>query len=97
MEKLERHQDRVIRKYNARNTEYLYDGTGEHLRHGAFPACWLAEARYVPFGDREYPIPAEAEKYLEYSYGADYMQWIPASERKGGHHIIEVDFGEYKL
>lgn len=96
MEKLERIQDKVIRKYNKKNTSYLYDGTGEHIRHGAFPAAWLSGTAYETFGGKEYPIPCEAGKYLEFSYGEDYMDWPSAGRRKGGHNIIEVDFGKYK-
>ena len=95
MKKLENIQNKVVRKYEHKNTGYLYDGTGEHLRHGAFPAKWLDDVRYAEFNGRQFPVPAESEKYLQYSYG-DYDKWIPASLRKAGHDIIEVDFGKYK-
>lgn len=94
-EHLERIQDKVIQKYNNKNTEYLYDGTGEHLRHGAFPAKWLYNVKDVEFNGKLFPAPEKSEEYLEYSYG-DYKTWIPASLRKAGHDIIEVDFGKYE-
>jgi phosphorylcholine metabolism protein LicD len=95
MKKLEKLQDSVIKKYNKKKTSYLYDGTGEHLRHGAFPAKWLAGSRLARFGEKEFPIPVCAEEYLKYSYG-DYEKWMPASLRKAEHNIVEVDFGKYK-
>lgn len=94
MDKLEGIQDRVIQKYNAKNTRYLYDGTGEHLRHGAFPAQWLEDMEYVDFNGLQFPIPKRYDEYLKYSYG-NYKEWIPASLRKAGHDIIQVDFGAY--
>ncbi len=94
IKKLEKKQEKVIRRYEKKNTGFLYDGTGEHLRHGAFPEEWLKGERYALFGGKYYPIPAKAEEYLEYSY-RNYNEWIPASLRKAGHDIVEVDFGEY--
>lgn len=95
MQKLEAIQDKVVRKYNSKNTKYLYDGTGEHLRHGAFPAKWLDEVEYADFSGHKLPVPKFADEYLKYSYG-NYMELIPASLRKAGHDIVKVDFGKYK-
>lgn len=95
MEKLEDIQDKVIQKYNKKNTNYLYDGTGEHLKHGAFPAKWLEGVRYADFEGYKFPVPEKSDEYLKYSYG-NYKEWIPASLRKAGHDIIKVDFGKYK-
>ncbi len=95
MEKLENIQDKVIQKYNHKNTRYLYDGTGEHLRNGAFPAEWLEQTEYADFCGHKFPVPKNYDEYLKYSYG-DYNELIPASLRKAGHDIIKVDFGKYK-
>lgn len=94
MKKLERIQEKVIRRYEGKNTGFLYDGTGEHLRHGAFPEKWLVGERYESFNGERFPVPKEAEKYLRYSYG-NYEELIPASLRKAGHDIVNVDFGRY--
>lgn len=94
-EKLEQIQDKVIQKYNKKNTKYLYDGTGEHLRHGAFPAKWLDKTAYLEFNGKMFPVPEKYHEYLQYSYG-NYENWIPASLRKAGHDIIQVDFGTFK-
>ncbi len=89
---LERIQHKVVTAFDGRSTHYLYDGTGEHLRHGGFPAAWLSDVKYLRFGSRKYPVPAEYEKYLRYSYG-DYKKPVPASLRKGGHDVVEFDLG----
>ncbi|MBR1422039.1 MAG: LicD family protein [Ruminococcus sp.] len=92
MKTLERIQHRVVTMFDGRDTHYLYDGTGEHLRHGGFPASWLADVKYLKFGSKKYPVPAEFDKYLRYSYG-DYKKPIPASLRKAGHDVVEFDLG----
>lgn len=94
IKRLEKIQHRVICKYNKKKTRFLYDGTGEHLRHGAFPAKWLDETVEVEFNGKKFPAPKFFKEYLTYSYG-DYEKWIPASKRKAGHDIVEVEFGEY--
>ncbi len=94
IKKLEQIQHRVITFFDGKSTAHYYDGTGEHLRHGAFPKKWLGKPKYLKLGSREYPVPAQYEKYLAYSYG-DYKKLIPAAKRKAGHDIIETDFGSY--
>lgn len=91
---LEKIQERTVTFFDKFPTHSLYDGTGEHLRHGAFPAKWLGRPKYLRFGEREYPVPSDYDRYLEYSYG-DYMKLIPASLRKAGHDVVSVDFGKY--
>lgn len=93
--KLEKYQNKVICKYEKSNSNFLYDGTGEHLRQGAFPSSWLDGDRYSLFNGMLFPVPIEAEKYLEYLYG-DYQKLIPASQRKAKHDIVDINFGNYE-
>lgn len=95
MRTLERIQHRVVTLFDRLPTRSLYDGTGEHLRHGAFPAKWLGKPKYLSLGGGQYPVPPQYDKYLRYSYG-DYMKLIPASLRKAGHDVVRVSFGEYE-
>ena len=90
MKKLERIQHKVVTHFSRKHTGYLYDGTGEHLRHGAFPEKWLSDVRIAFLGGKPYPVPVEAEKYLEYSYGKDYMQLPPPQKRKATHPVVEL-------
>ena len=91
---LEKIQHRVITFFDNKKTKHLYDGTGEHLRHGAFSAKWLGEPVMMKLGEKNYPVPREYDKYLRYSYG-DYEKLIPASRRKAGHDVVKIDFGKY--
>lgn len=90
IKKLERLQYKVITHFNRRRTGWLYDGTGEHLRRGAFPESWLSGTRMGVLNGKPYPIPLEAEKYLAYSYGEDYMQLPPPQKRKAAHPVVEL-------
>ena len=92
MEALEKYQHRVVTAYRRRNTGWLYDGTGEHLRHGAFPESWLAPGRTAMFEGRRFPVPREAEKYLAYSYGENYMTLPDPPDRKAAHPIVALEF-----
>ncbi len=94
MHKLERIQEKVVTFFDRFPTHSLYDGTGEHLRHGAFPARWLKKSAEMKFGDKVYPVPANYDEYLRYSYG-DYMTLIPASLRRAGHDVVKIDLGKY--
>lgn len=91
---LEKIQHKAVTFFDKRRTRYLYDGTGEHLRHGGFPAKWLSETEYLQFGKNKYPVPAGYERYLSYSYGSDWQKLIPASLRKSGHDVVEFDFNK---
>ncbi len=87
-------QERALRFFQKRKSEYLYDGMGRNLKRGAFPKAWLAETIYVDFEGYQFPIPKEYDKYLTYLYG-DYMQMIPVSHRRTSHSILLTDLGEY--
>lgn len=90
MKKLECIQYKVVTWFRKRKTSWLYDGTGEHLRHGAFPSSWLESSRTGMLNGKEYPIPIEAEKYLAYSYGENYMQMPAPQSRKATHPVVEL-------
>ena len=87
-------QERSLRFFQKRKTDYLYDGMGRNLKRGAFPKAWLDEAVYVDFEGYQFPVPKEYNKYLTYLYG-DYMQMIPVSQRRTSHSIVLTDLGQY--
>ncbi len=95
IKKLEEKQYKAITKYKKKKTDWFYDGTGEHIRHGAFPEKWLRSAVYKNFNGKPFPVPENYEEYLKYSYKS-WQSLIPASLRKAGHDIVKVDFGKYE-
>ncbi len=87
-------QRRMLRMFQHRKSEYLYDGMGRNLKRGPFPKAWLDEVAYVDFEGYQFPVPKEYDKYLKWLYG-DYMQMLPVSERRTSHSIVVTDLGEY--
>lgn len=91
---LEKMQNRMMTRYNKKDTGMLYDSMGRNVERGAYPEAWLAEAVTVDFEDAKLPIPKEWDKYLTYLYG-DYTQMIPVSERHVSHEIVRIDMGRF--
>ena len=91
---LEKMQNRMMTRYNKKDTGVLYDSMGRNVERGAYPEEWLNEAVYVDFEDTKLPIPKEWDKYLTYLYG-DYMDMIPVSERHVSHEIVRIDLGRF--
>ena len=92
MKTLEKIQYMVVTFFDKKDKGFLYDGTGEHLRHGAFPEEWLSGERVCMLNGKEYPVPLEAEKYLAYSYGEDFMQLPAPQNRKAMHPVVKLEF-----
>ncbi len=96
MEKLEKHQMRVVEKYDKKKTKYLYDGRGEHTRHGAFPASILEEEPIeMMFNGKMMPVPKRYDEYLTFSYDENYMTLPPEEKRVPEHDLARLDFGKY--
>lgn len=96
---LEKLRTCVIEKYDRRGyAENLYDGTGMHLRNGAFPAGWLLEGTVpMSFCGYEFPVPKHYDEYLRFSYGDDYMTPPPVEKRCIGHKLIRVSLGKNEV
>ena len=76
-----------------RDTGYMYDGWGQHLKSGAFPSRWFDSFTELEFEGHTFPVICEYEKYLEYLYG-DYKALPNISKRHISHDIIRLDLGE---
>lgn len=59
-----------------------------------YPKNYFGEGVYLDFENRQFRAPNEYKKILERLFG-DYMK-LPPKEKQTAHHIIEVDFGEYR-
>lgn len=86
---LEAFEQRVMTFWNGKNTGYLYDGMGEHLKHGRFPARLLETGAEAIFEGHPFPIPGDYDAYLRFSYGDDYMSWPMPSSRCCHHHVVQ--------
>ncbi|HCA21930.1 MAG TPA: hypothetical protein DEO87_06105 [Lachnospiraceae bacterium] len=91
---LERRMFRVMRKYEGKDTGYLYDSMGRNVSRGAFPAEYLDDVIYTDFEGKSLPVPKRYDEYLKWLYG-DYMKEIPVSERHVSHSIVWMDLGKH--
>ena len=91
---LERRMFKTLRKYEGKDTGYLYDSMGRNITRGAFPAEYLDDVIYTEFEGHMLPVPKEYDKYLTWLYG-DYMKEIPASKRHISHSIVWMDLGKH--
>ena len=94
MKSLEAFERKVMTFFNGRNTGYLYDGMGEHLKRGRFPAVLLEQTREGWFEGHPFPIPENYDEYLRFSYGDDYMQWPRPGLRRVHHVAVQFYAGE---
>ncbi|MEE1198068.1 MAG: LicD family protein [Acutalibacteraceae bacterium] len=78
-----------------KNAKYLVDGIGQNIMKGPFPKEWVAETKYVTFGDIQAPVPVNAEAYLTHFFSSKYNLLLPISKRTSGHHIARIDLGGY--
>ncbi len=92
---LERFERRVMTFWNKRRTGFLYDGMGEHLQHGRFPAELLEEKTEVLFEGHLFPVPLQYDEYLRFAYGEDYMQWPRPGLRSSQHIAVQFSLGRY--
>ena len=96
IEALERLEIKTVTKYNRKNTHLLYDGRGEHTRHGSFDSSILEEGfELMLFNGMDFPVPIRYNDYLKFSYGDDYMELPPEEKRQPGHDLAVLDFGKY--
>lgn len=96
MLRLEKWERCVMTFWNKRNTGFLYDGMGEHTRHGVFPASILDESIKMEFEGYWFPVPVRYDAYLQFSYGEDYMRWPRPGLRNSHHKIAVFSLGKYE-
>lgn len=87
-------RERCYSLFSNSGSQYLYDGMGQHLRHGCFPAQWLENTVFVKFEGMQFPAPSRYNEYLQFSYG-DYMV-MPHPQNRRRHKIAELNFGGYE-
>ncbi len=88
-------REKTLVFFRNRKTGYLYDGMGQNMARGAFPASWLNETVEAEFEGYLLPVPKAYDQYLTWLYG-DYRTLPPLNERRAGHETVKVDFGVYE-
>lgn len=73
-----------------KDTGYMYDGWGQHMKSGSFPSEWFDSFTVLEFEGGSFPVIEQYDKYLRYLYG-DYESLPPLSKRHISHDIIRLE------
>lgn len=81
------------KKYNGRKTRKVVTDGAYAYRKESIERSWTENLKPVGFEGVQFPAFRDAADYLSYFYG-DYMT-PPPEDKRGGHDLLEIDFGEY--
>ena len=80
--------EELLRKYDAKNTNFLFSNYGVYKFKEIMPYEYYGEGKKYNFEDIKLNGPVAAEKVLTQLYG-DYMKLPPENERQF-HHGLEI-------
>lgn len=86
--------EKMVKKYNSLESDKLYEQT-VNFKFGYWvirKSCIMGSTQ-LPFEDEYFKCPENYDGYLKEVYG-DYMTLPPEEDRKKGHNILKVDFGD---
>lgn len=90
--------DKLLRKYEKRNTSTVLPPATDHKWRGVMPKSWFESVIDTQFEDVMSYIPVGFDDYLKQWYCEDYMELLPLSKRVGSHDFYRLDIGnEIKL
>lgn len=85
--------DKLLRKYEKRNTSTVLPPATDHKWRGVMPKSWFETVTDAPFEDVMSYIPTGYDNYLKRWYCEDYMELLPLCERTGTHDYYRLDIG----
>lgn len=85
--------DKVLRRYEKKNTHTVLPPATDHKWRGVMPKKWFESVTDAPFENVMSYIPVGADDYLKRWYCEDYMELLPLSNRVGSHDFYRLDIG----
>ena len=85
--------DKVLRRYEKRNTQTVLPPATDHKWRGVMPKVWFEKVTDAQFDKVMSYIPTGYDSYLKQWYGDDYMELLPLSKRVGSHDFYRLDIG----
>ncbi len=85
--------DKVLRRYEKRNTSTVLPPATDHKWRGVMPKIWFEKVTDAPFENVMSYIPTGYDDYLKRWYCEDYMELLPLSQRVGSHDFYRLDIG----
>lgn len=96
-DKLIRKIDKLMRKYNKKNTNFIINSVGAYsYEKERVPRNYFKEFTSVPFEKKEFKAMKSYNEYLKNVYG-DYMKLPPEEQRTSRHRIKKISIGNYKI
>ena len=93
MDTYSKHYDKVLRKYENKDTSTVLPPATDHKWRGVMPKSWFANVTDANFNKVMSYIPVGYDSYLKQWYGEDYMDWLPLCKRVGSHDFYRLDIG----
>ena len=84
---------KTLTKYNKGISEFVFTDGAYGYEKEAIKRKWVTNLSTIKFENEEFLAIKEYEDYLSYFYG-DYMI-LPPENKRGGHQIININFGKY--
>ena len=79
--------DRGCKRYNGKNTGYLYEVCNPNRKFPALIRDIYDETTHIPFRDGKYEASKHYDQFLKSRFGEDYMETLPPEEaRKPSHN-----------
>ena len=85
--------DKLLRKYEKRNTSTVLPPATDHKWRGVMPKIWFETVTDAPFENVMSYIPTGYDDYLKRWYCEDYMDLLPLCQRTGSHDYYRLDIG----
>ncbi len=85
--------DKLLRKYEKRDTSTVLPPATDHKWRGVMPKKWFETVTDAPFENVMSYIPTGADDYLKRWYCEDYMELLPLCQRTGSHDYYRLDIG----
>ena len=85
--------DKVLRRYEKKDTSTVLPPATDHKWRGVMPKVWFEKVTDAQFDKVMSYIPTGYDNYLKQWYGDDYMELLPLSKRVGSHDFYRLDIG----
>ncbi len=87
--------DRLLRKYEHRDTHTILPPGTDHVWRGCMPLSWFTELVPTVFEGMDSFLPQGYDSYLKIWYCDDYMALLPLCRRRSVHDYYRLDIGSY--
>ena len=93
MDTYSKRYDKLLRKYEHKQTSTVLAPATDHKWRGVMPKSWFENVTEAQFDNIVSYVPTSYDNYLKQWYGDDYMDLLPLCKRVGSHDFYRLDIG----